>query len=427
MNQPENQIVPAQNVGVLAESGGLERHIWLMPLDKLTAVLQQLYLQRQQVKQVIYEITGISDILRGATVASETATAQNIKNQWGTLRLKDLQAKVQIYVRDCLRIVASIQGKHFSQETWKKMTELPYPTKEQKDKAQQMAQAIQQQAMTAMQQLPPQPPGGPPPGQPGAGPPGGPPSAPGQPPDPGEQIKQQAMQGMQKLQPVLASPFTWEDVLEVMSSDFSRGYHIDVETNSTVMADATEDKQMITDFFGAMAQVLQAMMPMVESGVMPPSVVKSMLLTTSRRFRFGTEVEDALKGMQEQMPPKPDPAMAKAQAESQMMQQEAGIKQQQANQEQQSAQLDFQLKQKDMQNKMALMDKELEIKQKELDLKERELQMKEVELGQKQQMNQITHDGKMQVATATRDAKLMQIATQAAQPAKGPPAPTGVM
>jgi hypothetical protein len=235
------------------------------------------------------------------------------------------------------------------------------------------------------------------------------------------------MQGMQKLQPVLNSPFTWEDVLGVISSDFTRGYHIDVETNSTVMADATEDKQAITDFFGAMAQVLQAMMPMVEAGIMPPGVVKSMLITTSRRFRFGAEVEDSLKGMAEQMPPKQDPAMAKAQAESQMMQQEAGIKQAQANQDQQSAQLDFQLKQKDMQNKMALMDKELEIKQKELDLKERELQMKEVELGQKQQMNQITHDGTMQVATATRDAKLMQIATQAAQPAKGPPAPTGVM
>ena len=227
---------------------------------------------------------------------------------------------------------------------------------------------------------------------------------------------------MQKLQPILSSPFTWEDILQVLGENLSRGYNIDVETNSTVVVDATEDKQAITDLFGAMAQVLQAMMPMVEAGVMPPGVVKSMLLTTSRRFRFGNEVEDSLKGMQEQMPPKQDPAMAKAQAESQMMQQEAGIKQQQANQEQQSAQLDFQLKQKDMQNKMALMDKELEVKQKELDLKERELQMKEVELGQKQQMNQITHDGKMQVAAATRDAKLMSIATAAAMPK---PAPNG--
>ena len=34
---------------------------------------------RQECKQVIYEVTGLSDIIRGASNAQETATAQTIK------------------------------------------------------------------------------------------------------------------------------------------------------------------------------------------------------------------------------------------------------------------------------------------------------------------------------------------------------------
>jgi hypothetical protein len=57
-----------------------------VPVNELATTAQSLYQQREQCKNVIYEITGIADIMRGATMASETATAQTIKNQWGTLR-----------------------------------------------------------------------------------------------------------------------------------------------------------------------------------------------------------------------------------------------------------------------------------------------------------------------------------------------------
>ena len=47
--------------------------------------LDKLYLAREQMKQAIYEIMGISDIMRGATKASETATAQRIKGSMGVV------------------------------------------------------------------------------------------------------------------------------------------------------------------------------------------------------------------------------------------------------------------------------------------------------------------------------------------------------
>lgn len=100
----DNQMVPVENMASMPENAGIDRALYILPINDLVQACQSLYQQREQIKQVIYEITGISDILRGSSVASETATAQNIKNQWGTLRLKRSQKEVQRYCRDCLAI-----------------------------------------------------------------------------------------------------------------------------------------------------------------------------------------------------------------------------------------------------------------------------------------------------------------------------------
>jgi hypothetical protein len=44
---------------------------------------------------MIYEVTGISDIVRGQGNAQETATAQEIKSQWGSLRIRKLQKQIE--------------------------------------------------------------------------------------------------------------------------------------------------------------------------------------------------------------------------------------------------------------------------------------------------------------------------------------------
>lgn len=88
----------------------LDSKIWTMPIEKAVAVLQALYQQRDEVKQVIYEIIGISDILRGASKATETATAQNIKARFGGLRIEERTREVARFFRDLLRIKAHIMA-----------------------------------------------------------------------------------------------------------------------------------------------------------------------------------------------------------------------------------------------------------------------------------------------------------------------------
>lgn len=108
--------------GVDMITGGLQNHIWLVPIDAWMNALTQLYVAREQQKMAIYEVMGISDIMRGSTKASETATAQRIKGSMGTVRLSDLRDAAAGFARDLMRLKAEIIGKNFDPETLERMT-----------------------------------------------------------------------------------------------------------------------------------------------------------------------------------------------------------------------------------------------------------------------------------------------------------------
>lgn len=117
----DNQLVPIQNVEGLAATGGLDKAIVWWPIEQAVSVLQHLYVFRDQVKQAIYEITGISDIVRGASKV-ETATAQQIKTQWGSLRIKDMQKEIAGMVRDLFVMSAHVIFNQFTVSTLKEIS-----------------------------------------------------------------------------------------------------------------------------------------------------------------------------------------------------------------------------------------------------------------------------------------------------------------
>lgn len=117
----DNTITVLANAESLAATGGVEKAILWWPMEPSAKVLTQLYQQREQIKQAIYEITGISDIIRGQGAASETATAQQIKTQWGSLRIKKMQRQVERAVRELFVLTAEIMSLKFSPETLGRM------------------------------------------------------------------------------------------------------------------------------------------------------------------------------------------------------------------------------------------------------------------------------------------------------------------
>lgn len=141
----DNELLAAKDVQALIESGGLEKHIWFMPIEQAAKVIEILTAQRESCKQVIYEITGLSDIMRAATDPRETFGAQKIKAQWGTQRLKKMQAECQRYIRDIIRLKCQIIANKFQPQTIMEMTGLKlFKTEVERQQVQQQAQAFQQ-------------------------------------------------------------------------------------------------------------------------------------------------------------------------------------------------------------------------------------------------------------------------------------------
>lgn len=321
----EGDLVASEKGSSLAAEKGLQNAIWMWPVEKLIVVLKELYLARENAKRVIYEITGISDIIRGSTVASETATAQEIKSQWGTLRLKRLQKEVQRYARDLLRMMLEVAAQKFSEKTWAQMTGLPFATTEQAVNARAIAQAAQKS---------------------------------------GQQVDAQT-------QAILAMPL-WGDVLKLLRDDLQRAYRIDIESNSTLEPEATEDKEMIADVMNALAQFLNGVTPLVQSGALPFEAAQAMMLAIVRRFRFGPEIEDYVKAMK--MPTPPDDGKAKAEEAKATMelekhQFEMAQKQKDAENNERQALLEYQMKEREHQMKMREMDRKEQLAEKQFRLR----------------------------------------------------------
>lgn len=116
----DQKMIPVDGVDMI--NGGLANHIWLLPILEFMNALDKLFLAREQTKQAIYEVMGISDIMRGATKASETATAQRIKGSMGISRLDDMKQQTGNFVRDLLRLKAEIIGQNFDAATLSSMT-----------------------------------------------------------------------------------------------------------------------------------------------------------------------------------------------------------------------------------------------------------------------------------------------------------------
>jgi hypothetical protein len=112
-----NTLIPVDKWMGFSEKGGLKGSIDILPIDQIANALIQCYRARDEIKGQIYEITGISDIVRGQTAASETATAQQIKGQYAGLRLRSMQEDVALFASSLIRLKAQIICSKFQPQT----------------------------------------------------------------------------------------------------------------------------------------------------------------------------------------------------------------------------------------------------------------------------------------------------------------------
>ena len=345
MDASENMMIPAQDVLPLMQSGGLDNAIWMWPIEKIAGILGQLYVQREQIKTTIYEITGIADIMRGSSIAAETLGAQQLKVQFGTMRMDDSRRDVQRYARDLIRIAAEIISEQFTPESLQMMTDIKLPSMEEKQQVQMMLQSQQM----AMQPQPPQP------GQPPA-------------PPPPPEIPPEIME-------ILEKP-TWEECIQLLRDDKQRSFRVDIETDSTISGDYAADQEAITKLLQGVSAFIADAGPAVEAGYLPLEAAKAMIMAAVRRFKLGREVEDALDMIGEN-----DPAANAEQQEGAGVEQALQMKLQI---EQQEAQIKAQEVEQKMQIEQAKMNMESQGKQADLAMEERDLGLRERELALKE-------------------------------------------
>lgn len=265
----DQDFIPIQNESAINSMGGLDKAIWIMPIEKLVTVLKELLGARAACIQTIYEITGMGDVMRGVSNPHETAHAQDLKSQWGSLRLQRVQRDVQKFVRDVLRLKSEIMAEHFAPEKLAMMTGVQLPTEDDKKQVQAAMQEMQEQAQQAQQ-------GGQPP----------------QPPDPEQ---------MQQAQEILKLP-TWDDVMKLLKSDEMRQYRIDIETDSTIAETIQQDAEGMQQAVTALSALATAFAPAIQMGFLSVDVFKSLATRIARTMKMGEAVEDAIDAIQQPPP-----------------------------------------------------------------------------------------------------------------------------
>lgn len=273
-------LVPIKNWQAFAEKNGLQGSLSLVDLQPIAKALAEAYKAFQQIKEQIYEITGISDIIRGQTDASETATAQQIKGQYASLRLKQYQEEVARFATELLQLKAQIMCKKFAPQTLQQISAVD-----------QLSQFDQQEVGNAMALL--------------VG------------------------------QARVADP-TAEDGPNPM-----RSFRIEVATDSLVYLDEQAEKQSRVEFLTAtgtfiekMAQVLVQTPPEARGVIV--GLLMEMLKFGVTGFKVGKTIEGAFDSAADQLkqlamqpppPPQPDPKLqaAKVKANADMQRTQADV------------------------------------------------------------------------------------------------------
>jgi len=332
-NTPGRVLVPISN---WAAFGGSKEVIVWMPMAEIAQTITALVELRKTVITDIYQIMGLSDIMRGATDARETLGAQELKSQYGSSRIRDKQEEMVRIARDLVAVTAEIITEKFDEVTIIEMSQTQLPTREMQQQAMQaltmqLAQQKQQlQMATQMIQQAQQPPPG---AAPGAPPQPGGAASPGVPPPGGQDPKQQLLQQAQavitegeRTLEGLKKQANFDQVMNLFRDSRTKAFVLDIETDSTIQVDENTEKQRRAEFIAVLAQLLPQLTQMVIGDPQTAGFCGEVLKFSVAPYRAGRSLDAAIDDLVEQMKAEgektqgPDPATIQAQTALQIEQ-----------------------------------------------------------------------------------------------------------
>jgi hypothetical protein len=114
----DNQLIPVDSWALFAEKGGLEGSIQWLPLADIVAGLDKLRELRGETIELLYQVTGLADVLRGGGAGQYEGTGQAaLKAKFASIRVQALQEEFATFASNLLAIKAEIICRHFSPQT----------------------------------------------------------------------------------------------------------------------------------------------------------------------------------------------------------------------------------------------------------------------------------------------------------------------
>lgn len=263
-------------------SAGANGLIQWVPIDQIATTVTGLIQARQQLFDDFYQLSGISDIMRGATEAQETLGAQRLKGQYGSIRIKDKIDELVRVARDTACIAGEIICDNYSQKKLLEIGQMEIPTRKEIDKK---IEEITKAAKGELEQL-------------GAQMEEAAPQIQAQGPEASQQAQQQFNQAQQqiiaKYSPLLeqlSNTVVIEDIMKVIKDKRTRGLVIDIETDSTVMVDEMAEKQSRSEFLQAFSSATASVMPLMQSGEAGAKLAGAIIKFSLQPFNAGRELD----------------------------------------------------------------------------------------------------------------------------------------
>lgn len=284
-NAGEGDIITLQTPNPMA-TGNNAAYLGYLPIEQALKLAEHREVKKAQLKQDIYDITGIADIMRGISDPNETATAQKIKGVFGSLRFQDRQKQVQDFVVNIFEILAEIICENWDAETLQEITSTYLPSEEEKTAIKKNIaewQVIkenpeyQQEIAQGLLVAP----------------------------------KEVSEEDFKKLE----QP-SWDMIMQILKDEKLRNYTIDVQSSATIFDDAAEQAQSLTalsnSFKDIIATCAQFQSPSVLRAYIPIAKMQLTNIKVGRAIgkqlienleQAANEMERALKE------PKPDTAL----------------------------------------------------------------------------------------------------------------------
>ena len=140
----ENDLIPVDNWAMFAEKGGLAGSIDWFPVQEVVGVLQTLKQVLGETIELLYQVTGMSDILRGANTDQYTSDGTNqLKAKFGSIRVQALQDEFARFASDLEGLKAEVISKHFDPQTIYKISSAQFMPRADQDKVGPAIQLMQ--------------------------------------------------------------------------------------------------------------------------------------------------------------------------------------------------------------------------------------------------------------------------------------------